>query len=63
VESHGDGSDDSALVLAAMKKCNNGGHVVFPEGTHYTIGKAMDLTFLEHIDIGSLSWIFTLNSH
>ncbi|KAH8813089.1 PGX, glycoside hydrolase family 28 protein [Xylogone sp. PMI_703] len=51
VSSHKNGKDDSAYVLQALHKCNNGGHVVFQEGIKYTIGKALDLTFLEHIDI------------
>jgi galacturan 1,4-alpha-galacturonidase len=53
VESHNDGvTDDSTYILNALHSCNNGGHVVFAEGLKYTIGTALDLTFLEHIDIG-----------
>lgn len=55
VESYGDSSqDDSEYVLAALNSCNNGGHVVFKQGINYTIGTALDLTFLNHIDIGKL---------
>jgi galacturan 1,4-alpha-galacturonidase len=52
VKSHGNGKDDAAYVLDAIHSCNNGGHVVFKEGVKYTIGTALDLTFLKHIDIG-----------
>ncbi|KAL4904334.1 hypothetical protein BDW74DRAFT_168382 [Aspergillus multicolor] len=51
VKSHGNGSDDSTFILQAIDQCNNGGHVAFDKNVTYTIGKAMDLTFLEHIDI------------
>ncbi|RDL33266.1 Exopolygalacturonase [Venustampulla echinocandica] len=52
VKSHNNGiTDDSNHVLDALNKCNNGGRVVFREGTRYTIGTALDLTFLNHIDI------------
>jgi galacturan 1,4-alpha-galacturonidase len=53
VKSHNDGAtDDSKYILDALHDCNNGGHVVFKEGLKYTIGTALDLTFLNHIDIG-----------
>jgi galacturan 1,4-alpha-galacturonidase len=53
VKSHNDfKTDDSSYVLQAVGKCNNGGHVLFPEGTTYVIGAALDLTGLKHIDIG-----------
>ncbi|KAF2138356.1 glycoside hydrolase family 28 protein, partial [Aplosporella prunicola CBS 121167] len=51
VEASGDGSDDSDSALSAINKCNNGGTVVFSADTNYTIGTALDLTFLKHIDI------------
>ncbi|KAH8908582.1 exopolygalacturonase [Coniochaeta sp. PMI_546] len=52
VKSHNDGvSDDSCQILTALHRCNNGGHVVFQQDTTYIIGKALDLTFLKHIDI------------
>jgi galacturan 1,4-alpha-galacturonidase len=58
IKSHNDGTtDDSSYVLSALRSCNNGGHVVFKKGVNYLIGKALDLTFLNHIDIGS-SMIF-----
>jgi galacturan 1,4-alpha-galacturonidase len=53
VQAKGDGSDDADNILAALKQCNNGGHVVFPQGSRYVIGTALDLTFLKHIDIGT----------
>lgn len=52
VDSHGDGTDDSKYILEAIKKCNNGGRVVFDK--NYTIGTALDLQFLKHIDLGKL---------
>lgn len=56
VKSHNDfKTDDSPYVLQAVKKCNDGGHVLFPEGTTYVIGTALDLTGLKHIDIGESS--------
>lgn len=52
VQSHGDGvTDDSPYILTALHDCNNGGHVVFPQNESYVIGTALDLTFLEHVDI------------
>ncbi|KAF4628804.1 hypothetical protein G7Y89_g9351 [Cudoniella acicularis] len=58
VNSHNDGvTDDSTYILDALHSCNNGGHVVFKEGTKYLIGTALDLTFLEHIDIDIQSYI------
>jgi len=53
VETYGDGSDDSDHILSAYRACNDGGHVVFSHGVTYTIGTAMDWTFLKHIDIGT----------
>ena len=52
VANHGDGRDDSANVLSALKQCNNGGKVVFDADKKYTIGKALDMTFLKHVDLG-----------
>lgn len=46
-----DGRDDSAYILKAIKECNNGGHVIFERGKLYTIGTALDLTFLSNIDL------------
>lgn len=54
VKTHGNGSDDSAYILSAFHKCNNGGKILFPKNTTYTIGTAMDWTFLRHVDIGEL---------
>lgn len=48
-------TDDSAYILEALHECNHGGKVVFPIGTTYVIGKAMDMQFLKHVDIGMLS--------
>lgn len=52
VANHGHGRDDSNNVLTALKKCNNGGKVVFDADKTYTIGKALDMTFLKHVDLG-----------
>ncbi|PYH46040.1 putative extracellular exo-polygalacturonase [Aspergillus saccharolyticus JOP 1030-1] len=51
VRTHGDGSDDSAYILSAIKQCNDGGKVVFDAGKEYIIGTALDLTFLKHVDL------------
>lgn len=56
VKTHNDGvSDDSTYIMSALHECNDGGHVVFKQGYNYTIGTALDLTFLNHIDIGKSS--------
>jgi galacturan 1,4-alpha-galacturonidase len=52
VATYGDGRDDSKHILSAIKKCNNGGKVVFDADKVYTIGTALDLTFLKHVDLG-----------
>ncbi|KAK0630359.1 exopolygalacturonase [Bombardia bombarda] len=52
VMTHGDGiTDDSLNILFAFHQCNDGGHVLFARGETYTIGTAMDWSFLNHIDI------------
>ncbi|KAJ5754171.1 uncharacterized protein N7511_008324 [Penicillium nucicola] len=51
VANHGNGKDDSANVLSALHKCNNGGKVIFDAEKTYTIGKALDMTFLKHVDL------------
>jgi galacturan 1,4-alpha-galacturonidase len=53
VQACGNGKDDSANILKAIKDCNNGGHVVFPKDQKFTIGTALDLTFLNKIDLGT----------
>lgn len=54
VKCEGSGQDDSKNILEALHKCNNGGRVVFEKSNEYTIGTALDLTFLNNIDIGQL---------
>jgi galacturan 1,4-alpha-galacturonidase len=54
VQSYGDGQDDAGYVLDAIWRCNNGGHVVFEAERKYIIGRALDLTFLTNIDLGTL---------
>jgi galacturan 1,4-alpha-galacturonidase len=55
VNASGNGTDDSTNILKAINDCNNGGHVVFPKDQHFTIGTALNLTFLNHIDLGKQS--------
>ncbi|RJE26348.1 Exo-polygalacturonase [Aspergillus sclerotialis] len=43
--------------MSALKKCNNGGKVVFDSDKHYTIGTALDMTFLKHVDLEILGTI------
>lgn len=50
VKAHGNGQDDSEYILAALRACNNGGKVVFDKD--YTIGTALDIQWLKHIDLG-----------
>jgi galacturan 1,4-alpha-galacturonidase len=58
VQSHNDfKTDDSQYILDAINKCNGGGHVIFPQGTTYVIGTALDLTHLKHIDIDIQGYI------
>lgn len=58
VQSHNDmTTDDSEYILSALHKCNNGGHVIFPQNVTYVIGTALDLTFLEHIDIDIQAYV------
>jgi galacturan 1,4-alpha-galacturonidase len=53
VESAGEGKDDAMNILSAVHKCNNGGRVVFRKGVEYIIGTALDLTFMNNIDLGT----------
>ncbi|KAL2202473.1 pectin lyase-like protein [Sarocladium strictum] len=55
VKGKGDGKDASKAILKAMRKCNDGG-IVALEG-QLTVGKALDLTFLKHIDVAILGSI------
>lgn len=57
VQTHGNGSDDSAYILSAFHQCNDGGHVLFSKNATYTVGTAMDWTFLKHIDLGELPFL------
>ncbi|OJJ43913.1 hypothetical protein ASPZODRAFT_893358 [Penicilliopsis zonata CBS 506.65] len=56
VEANGHGRDDSNNILKALKECNNGGKVVFDKD-FYTIGTALDMTWLKHIDIEILGHV------
>lgn len=53
VKANGNGADDSQNILDALHDCNNGGHVIFTKDEKYIIGTALDMTFLDHIDIGN----------
>jgi galacturan 1,4-alpha-galacturonidase len=55
VANHGNGVDDSKNILQALHKCNNGGKVVFDEDKTYTVGTALDMTFLKHVDLGTFN--------
>lgn len=52
VANNGNGVDDSKNIMKALHACNHGGKVVFDAGKTYTIGTALDMTFLKHIDLG-----------
>ncbi|KAF2396619.1 pectin lyase-like protein [Trichodelitschia bisporula] len=47
----GGGGDDTPHIMEAVKACNGGGKVVFTRGVKYTVGTAMDLSKLEHVDL------------
>ncbi|KAI5293000.1 hypothetical protein KEM52_005916 [Ascosphaera acerosa] len=51
VRPSGQGRDDSQRILHALRKCSPHGRVEFLRGEEYTVGTALDLTFLRHIDI------------
>ncbi|GIK06279.1 hypothetical protein Aspvir_001926 [Aspergillus viridinutans] len=57
VASNGYGMDDSKNILQALHKCNNGGKVVFDADKVYTVGTALDMTFLKHVDLEVLGKI------
>ncbi|KAI9372297.1 pectin lyase fold/virulence factor [Aspergillus egyptiacus] len=57
VDTHGDGTDDSSFILSAINQCNRGGKVIFDADKEYTIGTALDLTFLRNIDLEILGRI------
>ncbi|KAI6859259.1 Exopolygalacturonase [Hortaea werneckii] len=58
VKSHNDmKTDDSEYILEAIDKCNDGGHVIFPQGTTYVTGQALNLTYLKHIDLDIQGYI------
>ncbi|KKK21829.1 hypothetical protein P175DRAFT_0443178 [Aspergillus ochraceoroseus IBT 24754] len=61
VRSNGDGTDDSKYIMAALRKCNNGGKVVFDQDKEYTIGTALDMTFLKHVDLEILGRVVFTN--
>ncbi|KAK6504660.1 hypothetical protein TWF481_006600 [Arthrobotrys musiformis] len=59
VDALGNGKDDSDNILAAAQKCNDGGTIALMDDL-YIIGKALDLTFLKHVDFdiqGTLKFV------
>lgn len=54
VKANGQGRDDSMNILEAVNNCNHGGRVWFMPNQVYTIGKALDLSFMSDIDLGEL---------
>lgn len=54
VASNGHGRDDSKNILRALHQCNHGGKVVFDADKVYTVGTALDMTFLKNIDLGKI---------
>ncbi|KAL1622265.1 Exopolygalacturonase [Neofusicoccum ribis] len=50
VPASGDGSDDAPAILEAFQSCSPGGSVVLSANETYTVGTALDLTFLKHVD-------------
>ncbi|KAI0405571.1 polygalacturonase [Xylaria palmicola] len=49
VKALGGGKDDAPNILSAFNRCNHGGTVAL--GEDYTIATALDLTFLDRVDI------------
>ncbi|KAF3932650.1 Exopolygalacturonase [Dactylella cylindrospora] len=59
VDALGNGKDDGPQILAAAKKCNDGGTVALLDDL-YILGTALDLTFLKHVDFdiqGTLKFV------
>jgi len=56
VAAHNDGTDDTPAILAAINSCNPGGRVVFQAGNSYTVGTAMNITNLDHMDLRKYTW-------
>lgn len=52
VAAAGDGSDDGPAILEAFESCSPGGSVVLSANATYSVGTALDLTFLKHVDWG-----------
>jgi galacturan 1,4-alpha-galacturonidase len=58
----GRGKDDASQILRAFHDCNHGGTVVL--GGNYTIATALDLTFLDSVDValsGSVTFKADIN--
>jgi galacturan 1,4-alpha-galacturonidase len=49
--SKNDTDDISAEFYAGLKKANHGGTLVLPKGQKFVIGKKLDLTFLNNIEV------------
>jgi galacturan 1,4-alpha-galacturonidase len=52
VRCYNNGQDDSPAILEAVQDCNNGGRILFKEDCNYTVGTALDLSNLKHVDLG-----------
>lgn len=50
-DSKSDSDDISAEFYAGLKKANHGGTLVLPEGKTFVIGKKLDLTFLDDVQV------------
>ncbi|KAI9728290.1 MAG: hypothetical protein M1834_007692 [Cirrosporium novae-zelandiae] len=57
VSTHNGTADDSEYILQAINECNPNGHVVFSAENTYTIGTALDLTNLTHVDLDIQGYI------
>ncbi|CAG8949035.1 hypothetical protein HYFRA_00002163 [Hymenoscyphus fraxineus] len=58
VTAAGNGKDDSQAILSAARTCNKGGTIALLDAV-YTVGKPLDLTFLDSVDFviqGTLSF-------
>ena len=63
VQTHNDFvTDDSEYIVQALRDCNNGGHVVFPANSSYFIATALDLTFLNKVDIDIQGYVLFSNN-
>jgi galacturan 1,4-alpha-galacturonidase len=50
-ESHSDTDDRSCEFLQGLKEANHGGTLVLPAGKKFVIGRKLDLTFLDDVQV------------